>query len=92
MRLAVVASPDIAPAVRSIAERAPADEMRIEGRCLAVEVLARDWHKVAESLAAGDEEPDFQVWPPDSELWLERAKGPGRAYPSPRPTRWPPPP
>ncbi|NEE09369.1 ABC transporter substrate-binding protein, partial [Streptomyces sp. SID7499] len=41
----------------------------------------RDSHKVAESLAAGDEKPDFQVWLPDSELWLERAKGFGEGIP-----------
>ncbi|MFJ4710357.1 substrate-binding and VWA domain-containing protein [Streptomyces anulatus] len=81
VRLSVVASPDIAPAVRSIAEQAPEEELRTDGRCLVVEVLARDSHKVAESLAAGDEKPDFQVWLPDSELWLERAKGLGEGIP-----------
>ncbi|MFJ5869491.1 substrate-binding and VWA domain-containing protein [Streptomyces parvus] len=77
VHLSVVASPDIAPAVRSIAEQARADELKADGRCLVVEVLARDAHKVAEALAAGDTEPDFQVWLPDSDLWLERAKGLG---------------
>ncbi|MFB6669354.1 substrate-binding and VWA domain-containing protein [Streptomyces parvus] len=81
VRLSVVASPDIAPAVRSLAEQARADEVKADGRCLAVEVLARDAHKVAEALAAGDTEPDFQVWLPDSDLWLERAKGLGEGIP-----------
>ncbi|WP_229826009.1 substrate-binding and VWA domain-containing protein [Streptomyces sindenensis] len=81
VHLSVVASPDIAPAVRSIAEQARADEVRADGRCLAVEVLARDSHKVAEALAAGDTEPGFQVWLPDSDLWLERAKGLGEGVP-----------
>ncbi len=81
MHLSVVASPDIAPAVRSVAERARADEVRADGRCLEVEVLARDAHKVADALAAGDAQPDFQVWLPDSELWLERAKGLGEGIP-----------
>ncbi|MGQ4731594.1 substrate-binding and VWA domain-containing protein [Streptomyces sp. Ju416(a)] len=81
VRLSVVASPDIAPAVRSVAEQARADEVKADGRCLAVEVLARDAHKVAEALAAGDTEPDFQVWLPDSDLWLERAKGLGEGIP-----------
>ncbi|MGW1298111.1 substrate-binding and VWA domain-containing protein [Streptomyces sp. NPDC002533] len=81
VHLSVVASPDIAPAVRSIAERAAADEVKADGHCLAVEVLARDSHKVAEVLAAGDTEPDFQVWLPDSDLWLERAKGLGEGTP-----------
>ncbi|MFI1226305.1 MULTISPECIES: substrate-binding and VWA domain-containing protein [unclassified Streptomyces] len=81
VRLSLVASPDIAPAVRSIAERARADEARADGRCLVVEVRARDSHKVAQALAAGDAEPDFQVWLPDSDLWLERAKGLGEGIP-----------
>ncbi|MCC0576694.1 substrate-binding domain-containing protein [Streptomyces californicus] len=81
VHLSVVASPDIAPAVRSVAERARADEVRADGRCLEVEVLARDAHKVAAALAAGDAQPDFQVWLPDSELWLERAKGLGEGIP-----------
>ncbi|MFJ3970227.1 substrate-binding and VWA domain-containing protein [Streptomyces parvus] len=81
VHLSVVASPDIAPAVRSLAEQARADEVKADGRCLAVEVLARDAHKVAEALAAGDTEPDFQVWLPDSDLWLERAKGLGEGIP-----------
>ncbi|PSK74065.1 hypothetical protein C6W96_04195 [Streptomyces sp. CS149] len=81
VHLSVVASPDIAPAVRSVAEQARADEVKADGRCLAVEVLARDAHKVAEALAAGDTEPDFQVWLPDSDLWLERAKGLGEGIP-----------
>ncbi|MFJ2027396.1 substrate-binding and VWA domain-containing protein [Streptomyces sp. NPDC087897] len=81
VHLSVVASPDIAPAVRSIAGRARADEVRADGRCLVVEVRARDAHKVADALAAGDTEPDFQVWLPDSELWLERAKGLGEGVP-----------
>ncbi|MBK3559465.1 VWA domain-containing protein [Streptomyces sp. MBT56] len=81
VRLSVVASPDIAPAVRSIAEQARADEVKADGHCLVVEVLARDAHKVAEALAAGDTEPDFQVWLPDSDLWPERAKGLGEGIP-----------
>ncbi|MFI1188165.1 substrate-binding and VWA domain-containing protein [Streptomyces californicus] len=81
VHLSVVASPDIAPAVRSVAERARAEEVRADGRCLEVEVVARDAYKVADVLAAGDAEPDFQVWLPDSELWLERAKGLGEGIP-----------
>ncbi|CAM5547062.1 hypothetical protein SBADM41S_06705 [Streptomyces badius] len=81
VHLSVVASPDIAPAVRSIAEQARADDVKADGHCLVVDVLARDSHKVADVLAAGDTEPDFQVWLPDSDLWLERAKGLGQGIP-----------
>ncbi|MET9766534.1 substrate-binding and VWA domain-containing protein [Streptomyces sp. NPDC006415] len=81
VHLSVVASPDIAPAVRSVAEQARAAEVKADGHCLAVEVLARDSHKVAAALAANDAEPGFQVWLPDSDLWLERAKGLGEGVP-----------
>lgn len=40
VHLSVVASPDIAPSVRSLAEQARTDEVKADGRCLAVEVLA----------------------------------------------------
>ncbi|MCD9899907.1 substrate-binding and VWA domain-containing protein [Streptomyces sp. MT29] len=81
VRLSLAASPDIAPAVRSIAEQAFADEVRSDGHCLDVEVVARDSYKVADALAGGGETPDFQVWLPDSDLWLDRAEGLGTGTP-----------
>ncbi|RST12887.1 VWA domain-containing protein [Streptomyces sp. WAC04770] len=80
VRLSLAASPDIAPAVREIAERTRADEVKSDGHCLDVEVVARDSYKVAEALTSG-EAPDFQVWLPDSDLWLDRAKGLGTGIP-----------
>lgn len=81
VRLSLAASPDIAPAVRDIAEQALADEVRSDGHCLDVEVVARDSYKVADTLASGAEAPDFQVWLPDSDLWLDRAEGLGTGTP-----------
>ncbi|MEU0358410.1 substrate-binding and VWA domain-containing protein [Streptomyces cyaneofuscatus] len=81
VRLSLAASPDIAPAVRDIAEQAFADEVRSDGHCLDVEVVARDSYKVADALAGGGESPDFQVWLPDSDLWLDRAEGLGTGTP-----------
>ncbi|WP_326706925.1 substrate-binding and VWA domain-containing protein [Streptomyces cyaneofuscatus] len=81
VRLSLAASPDIAPAVRDIAEQAFADEVRSDGHCLDVEVVARDSYKVADTLAGGGETPDFQVWLPDSDLWLDRAEGLGTGTP-----------
>ncbi|MEU2823294.1 substrate-binding and VWA domain-containing protein [Streptomyces bacillaris] len=80
VRLSLAASPDIAPAVREIAEQTRADEVTSDGHCLDVEVVARDSYKVAEALAGG-EAPDFQVWLPDSDLWLDRAEGLGTGIP-----------
>ncbi|MFJ9688432.1 substrate-binding and VWA domain-containing protein [Streptomyces bacillaris] len=80
VRLTLAASPDIAPAVREVAERTRADEVKSDGHCLDVEVVARDSSKVAEALAGG-EPPGFQVWLPDSDLWLDRAEGLGTGVP-----------
>ncbi|WEH42933.1 substrate-binding and VWA domain-containing protein [Streptomyces sp. NBC_01218] len=80
VRLTVAASPDIAPAVRAVADRARADEVRTDGRCMDVEVVAADSYKVANTVAAGGKTP-YQVWLPDSDLWLDRAKGSGDGIP-----------
>lgn len=81
VRLTVAASPDIAPAARAVADRAREDKLKSGGRCLYVEVVARDSYKVADALARGGEAPDYEVWLPDSDLWLDRAKGNGDGIP-----------
>lgn len=81
VRLSMAASPDIAPAVRAIAEQTLAAEVRSDGHCLDVEVVARDSHEVADALASGGEAPGFHVWLPDSDLWLARAEGLGAGTP-----------
>ncbi|WBB60802.1 substrate-binding domain-containing protein [Streptomyces sp. WMMC500] len=69
LELAVVASPDIAPAVRRTAERARRAELKSDGRCLDIEVTARPAAEVAQSLRSKDTRPGFQVWIPDSSIW-----------------------
>ncbi|MEU8701502.1 substrate-binding domain-containing protein [Streptomyces sp. NPDC048680] len=81
VHLSMVASPDIAPAVRTVAAKARKDDLRSDGHCLDVEVVARDSYKVADALAAGTSTPDYQMWLPDSDLWLSRARGTGDAVP-----------
>ncbi|GAA0581963.1 substrate-binding domain-containing protein [Streptomyces crystallinus] len=80
VRLDLVASPDLAPAVRSVAERARADKVTSDGSCIDVRVTAREPYKVAAALGAG-REPDFAVWIPDSALWVDRAKEGGESVP-----------
>ncbi|WP_328722869.1 substrate-binding and VWA domain-containing protein [Streptomyces sp. NBC_00247] len=80
VRLTVAASPDIAPVVSAVADRARKDEVRTDGRCMDVEVMAVDSYKVANTVAAGGKAP-YQVWLPDSDLWLDRAKGAGDGIP-----------
>ncbi|MFF8618396.1 substrate-binding domain-containing protein [Streptomyces sp. NPDC015350] len=81
VRLSMVASPDIAPSVRALADRARKDEVRSDGRCLYVTVTARDSYKVAEALSRDTRAPDYQIWLPDSDLWLDRAEGSGDGVP-----------
>ncbi|MFD9565180.1 substrate-binding domain-containing protein [Streptomyces sp. NPDC059994] len=80
VRLDLVASPDVAPAVRSVAERARAGRVTSDGSCIDVRVTARESYKVADALGAG-RDPDFAVWIPDSALWVDRAKEGGESVP-----------
>ncbi|MFE4173808.1 VWA domain-containing protein [Streptomyces sp. NPDC056909] len=73
VRVDLVASPDIAPALRAVADRARRDQVTSDGRCLDVRVEARENYKVADLLAAGTAVPDFQIWVPDSDVWVDRA-------------------
>ncbi|MEV6549414.1 VWA domain-containing protein [Streptomyces sp. NPDC051597] len=80
VRLDLVASPDVAPAVRSVAERARAEKVTSDGSCIDVRVTARESYQVAAALRAG-REPGFAVWIPDSALWVDRAKEGGASVP-----------
>ncbi|MCB5168702.1 substrate-binding and VWA domain-containing protein [Streptomyces bambusae] len=73
VRLRVAASPDVAPLVEETAARARADRVLTDGSCLDVRVTARPSHEVAAGLAAAAD-PDFEVWIPDSGIWVERAR------------------
>ncbi|MGD3105938.1 substrate-binding and VWA domain-containing protein [Streptomyces sp. YGL11-2] len=73
----VVASPDIAPALQTVAEKARDDATRTDGKCLDVRVRARPADEVADSLAQRPANPEFQVWIPDSSLWAERVADEG---------------
>ncbi|MEU1071704.1 MULTISPECIES: substrate-binding domain-containing protein [unclassified Streptomyces] len=80
VRLDLVASPDVAPAVRSVAERARTEKVTSDGSCIDVRVTARESYQVAAALRAG-REPAFAVWIPDSALWVDRAKEGGTSVP-----------
>lgn len=80
VRIGAVASPDIAPALAEIAERARRSHTTTDGRCLDVRVSARTSAQVAAQLArASDEErPDFAVWVPDDSIWVDQVTAAGR--------------
>lgn len=80
VRLDLVASPDIAPAVRSIAGHAREARVTSDGSCIDVRVTARESYQVSDGLSAG-RTPDFAVWIPDSALWVDRAKDGGDSVP-----------
>ncbi|WP_078876000.1 substrate-binding and VWA domain-containing protein [Streptomyces sp. 769] len=72
VRLEVIASPDIAPALNAVADKAREDAVRTDGRCLDVKINARPSSEVADSLGQRPANPDFQVWVPDSDLWVNQ--------------------
>ena len=71
VRLKLVASPDVAPALTAAAQRGRDSGITSDGRCVAVSVTAEDSYKVADRLRTGGK-TDAQVWVPDSDLWIER--------------------
>ncbi|MEU8682396.1 substrate-binding domain-containing protein [Streptomyces sp. NPDC048611] len=71
-QLAVAASPDIAPAIEAVAESARKEAIRTDGRCLDVKVTPRAAHEIADAFAQRPVDPEFQVWIPDSSLWVDR--------------------
>lgn len=81
IRLDIVASPDIAPAVREVADRARAEKITSDGQCMDIRVAARENYEVAQELAAGSATPDYEMWLPDSGVWSERAKALGDGVP-----------
>ncbi|MFC7310534.1 substrate-binding and VWA domain-containing protein [Streptomyces monticola] len=80
IRLDVVASPDMAPVLREEAEHARDQDVTSDGRCLDVRVQAQEAYKVADTLRDGGH-PDFEVWVPDSDLWVDRASLGGNDVP-----------
>lgn len=73
-RLDVAASPDIAPALEAVARQARRDATRTDGRCLDVRVTARAAHDLADAFGQRPVDPEFQVWIPDSSLWVDRVE------------------
>ncbi|WP_328546139.1 substrate-binding domain-containing protein [Streptomyces platensis] len=71
-RLDVAASPDIAPAVEAVATSAREEAARTDGRCLDVRVTSRSAHEIADAFGQRPVDPEFQVWIPDSSLWVDR--------------------
>lgn len=73
VRVDLAASPDIAPAVRAVADSARGNGVTSDGRCVDVRVDARENYEIADALATGTSAPDYEVWLPDSDIWVERA-------------------
>lgn len=71
-RLDVAASPDIAPALEAVANTAREDATRTDGRCLDVRITTRTAGDVADAFGQRPVNPEFQVWIPDSSLWVDR--------------------
>ncbi|MBC9718843.1 VWA domain-containing protein [Streptomyces sp. TRM66268-LWL] len=74
VRIDVIASPDMAPALRETATYARDKEVRSDGRCMDVRVTARDSSKFADYLRTEDKPGSYEVWVPDSDMWVERVQ------------------
>ncbi|MGP8303558.1 substrate-binding and VWA domain-containing protein [Streptomyces inhibens] len=74
VRLDVAASPDIAPALDAVAKTAREGAARTDGRCLDVKITPRPAHEIADAFGQRPVDPEFQVWIPDSSLWVDRVE------------------
>src|SRR5690349_4912759 len=86
VRLAVAASPEIAPVIKDAAARWVKTEPRVDNECVAVDVTAVGSAEVAAAVAGegGATVPGLgqadgktqvpQVWVPDSSMWLQRMR------------------
>ncbi|MFJ9041990.1 substrate-binding and VWA domain-containing protein [Streptomyces sp. NPDC102406] len=74
VHLDVVASPDVAPALKTVADRARTQKVTSDGNCLDVAVTGRASYQVADALRAGRGSADYEVWVPDSDLWIRRVE------------------
>ncbi|MEV6925389.1 substrate-binding domain-containing protein [Dactylosporangium sp. NPDC051485] len=86
VRLAVAASPEIAPVIKDAAARWVKTEPRVDNECVAVDVTAVGSAEVAAAVAGegGATVPGLgqadgktqvpQVWIPDSSMWLQRMR------------------
>ncbi|QNS07459.1 substrate-binding and VWA domain-containing protein [Streptomyces xanthii] len=79
--LGVMASPDVAPALRDAADRVHEQKITSDGNCLDITVTASESYKVAETLRRQGDRSDFQVWVPDSSLWIKRVTQNSKAVP-----------
>ncbi|MET9218524.1 substrate-binding and VWA domain-containing protein [Streptomyces sp. NPDC003300] len=79
VRIGAVASPDIAPALTAVADRARREHDTTDGRCLDVRVTARNSADVAAELVDNTKKPDFAVWVPDDSLWVAQTSATGSA-------------
>ncbi|MFD3564575.1 substrate-binding and VWA domain-containing protein [Streptomyces sp. NPDC058686] len=82
VHLDVVASPDVAPALRDAADLARKKHLTSDGQCLDTRVQAGDSYKIADSLRKGGKSTaQYEAWVPDSSLWIQRAGLGGNATP-----------
>ncbi|MGP4048578.1 substrate-binding and VWA domain-containing protein [Streptomyces sp. 2A115] len=73
VRLRIAAAPGIVPALKDAADYARDNDVTSDGSCLDIRVTAREAYKVTDALRSRDESAtDFDVWVPDSEVWLDR--------------------
>ncbi|MER5408953.1 substrate-binding and VWA domain-containing protein [Streptomyces sp. NPDC002769] len=70
VHVTVAASPDVAPALKALADHARERDITSDGHCIDVTVTARESYEVADSLRSG-KRAGIQAWVPDSDVWVD---------------------
>ncbi|MBJ3811683.1 substrate-binding domain-containing protein [Streptomyces flavofungini] len=84
VRLDVVAAPAVTPALKDAADHVRERDITSDGHCMDIRVTAREPYKVADELRRDGSKARYDVWVPDSKVWVQRAGiGGGQARVSP---------
>lgn len=73
VRLDVVAAPAVTPALKDAADHVRDKDITSDGHCMDIRVAAREPYKVADELRRDSAKADYDVWVPDSGVWVQRA-------------------
>ncbi|MDQ0778725.1 hypothetical protein QF026_007191 [Streptomyces aurantiacus] len=82
VRLRIAAAPGIAPALKDAADYARDNDVTSDGSCLDIRVSAQDTYKITDALRSKSKSAtDFEVWVPDSSVWVNRVTADGQSIP-----------
>ncbi|MEL3949204.1 substrate-binding domain-containing protein [Streptomyces sp. LNU-CPARS28] len=73
VRLDVAAAPSVTPALKDAADHVRDRDITSDGHCMDIRVAAREPYEVADEIRRDSAKATYDVWVPDSQVWVQRA-------------------